>query len=134
MKPRKYKKYGGEPIENANEENNKADERTEEELIVVDLLESLNYNFKKYKYLFDLNNSTSGCPDKLLKIILGEIDDEDNNAEKKRLKGINREEKIVKQAGQLANEIAANNNNNGGGRKRRKKTRKNRFCNKKKYP
>tara|TARA_B100000886_G_scaffold241880_1_gene169810 strand:+ start:3598 stop:3999 length:402 start_codon:yes stop_codon:yes gene_type:complete len=133
MKPRKYKKYGGQ----ANQDK-KADERTEEELIVVDLLESLNYNFKKYKYLFDLNNSTSGCPDKLLKIILGEIDDEDNNAEKKRLEGINREEKIEIQAGKLAGEISGknnnNNNNNGGGRKRRKKTRKNRFCNKKKYP
>ena len=128
MKPRKYKKYGGQ----ANEDK-KADERTEEELIVVDLLESLNYNFKKYKYLFDLNNSTSGCPDKLLKIILGEIDDEDNNAEKKRLKGINREEKIEKQVDKLAVEIAGINNN-GGGRKRRKKTRKNRFYNKKKYP
>ena len=87
MKPRKYKKYGGQ----ANEDK-KADERTEEELIVVDLLESLNYNLKKYKYLFDLNNSTSGCPDKLLKIILGEIDDEDNNAEKKRLQNEREEE------------------------------------------
>ena len=129
MKPRKYKKYGGQ----ANEDK-KADERTEEELIVVDLLESLNYNLKKYKYLFDLNNSTSGCPDKLLKIILGEIDDEDNNAENKRLKGKNREEKIEIQAGEIAGEIAGKNNNNGGGRKRRKKTRKNRFYNKKKYP
>ena len=133
MKPRKYKKYGGEPIENANEENNKADERTEEELIVVDLLESLNYNFKKYKYLFDLNNSISGCPDKLLKIILGEIDDEDNNAEKKRLQNERQAVEIQNQAGKIAGKIVGINNN-GGGRKRRKKTRKNRFCNKKKYP
>ena len=128
MKPRKYKKYGGQ----ANEDK-KADERTEEELIVVDLLESLNYNLKKYKYLFDLNNSTSGCPDKLLKIILGEIDDEDNNAEKKRLQNERQAVEIQNQAGKIADKIVGINNN-GGGRKRRKKTRKNRFCNKKKYP
>ena len=128
MKPRKYKKYGGQ----ANEDK-KADERTEEELIVVDLLESLNYNLKKYKYLFDLNNSTSGCPDKLLKIILGEIDDEDNNAEKKRLQNERQAVEIQNQAGKIAGKIVGINNN-GGGRKRRKKTRKNRFYNKKKYP
>lgn len=94
MKTRKYKKYGG---EDNKKEQGETDERTEEELIVVDLLESLNYNFKKYKHLFDLNNSTIGCPDKLLKIILGEIHDEDDNEkqenEKKKVRNRERKEK-----------------------------------------
>ena len=99
MKTRKYKKYGG--ADNKKEEE-KTDERTEEELIVVDLLESLNYNFKKYKHIFDLNNFANGCPDKLLKIILGEIHDEDDNEEREKEK---RERKAI-QMNTKAKELA----------------------------
>ena len=82
MKTRKYKKYGGE--EKKKEEE--TDERTEQELIVVDLAETFTYNANKYKHFFDLNNFTNGCPDKLLKIIFGEMRDEDENKEQEKEK------------------------------------------------
>ena len=110
MKTRKYKKHGGR--ETKKEEGNtdegtdeKPDERTEEELIVVDLLESLIYNFKKYKHLFDLNNSTSGCPDKLLKIILGEIHDEDDNEKQENEKKKKKNKEMSTKAKKLTEQL-----------------------------
>ena len=86
MKTRKYKKYGGEEKKKEEKKEEETDERTEQELIVVDLAETFTYNANKYKHFFDLNNFTNGCPDKLLKIIFGEMRDEDENKEQEKEK------------------------------------------------
>ena len=107
MKTRKYKKRGGKP-----------GEETEEE-IVIDHIATLRYNMNKYGKLDPTGIGT--CPTEIIKLFLGEIDEEDKDEEASAVEKKKNKEEAKELASGAVKKLLSKN---GGRRKKKRKTRR----------